>query len=53
MDQNKYNDKFVEKVMQGLNLAVEKLYQEAERNNQPLVVSINGKIEYIYPKKTA
>jgi hypothetical protein len=53
MDQNEYNDKFVEKVMQGLNLAVKKLYEEAAKNNQPLVISINGKIEYIYPKKTA
>jgi hypothetical protein len=53
MDQNKYNDEFVEKVMEGLNLAVKKLHEEAAKNNQPLVVSSNGKIEYIYPKKTA
>ena len=47
------SQEFAQKVMEGLNIAVKKLYEEAAKNNQPLVVSINGKIEYIYPKKTA
>jgi len=42
---------FAQKVMEGLNLAVKKLHEEAARNNQPLVVTVNGKIEHIYPKK--
>ena len=41
---------FAEKVMEGLNLAVKKLTEEARKNKQSLVVSVQGKIKVIYPK---
>ncbi len=40
---------FAEKVMEGLNLAVKKLIEEARKNNQPLAISVDGKVELIYP----
>lgn len=40
---------FAEKVMEGLNLAVEKLKEEARKNGQPLAVSVDGKVQLIYP----
>ena len=41
---------FAQKVMEGLNLAVKKLTEEAKKNNQPLVVSVEGKVKIIYPQ---
>ena len=41
---------FAEKVMEGLNLAVKKVIEDAAKNNESIVVSINGKIEHIFPK---
>lgn len=43
------SQEFAQKVMEGLNLAVKKLIEDARRNNQPLVISVNGKIELVYP----
>lgn len=41
---------FAQKVMEGLNLAVKKLIEEAKKNKQPLVVSTEGKVKLIYPE---
>ncbi len=49
METKECNDDLVKKVMEGLNLAVKKLIEEARKNNQPLAVSVNGKVELIYP----
>lgn len=40
---------FAQKVMEGLHLAVKKLVDDARKNNQTLAVSVNGKVELIYP----
>lgn len=40
---------FAQKVMEGLNIAAKKLIEDARKNNLPLVVSVNGKIELVYP----
>jgi len=40
-------------VMEGLRLAVKKLVEQSIRDNQPLIVSINGKVQKIYPKKAS
>ncbi|MDQ3682721.1 MAG: hypothetical protein M3352_06580 [Bacteroidota bacterium] len=50
MESKKYNDDLIQKVMEGLTLAVKKVMEDAAKNNQSVVVSINGKIEHIYPK---
>ena len=41
---------FAQKVMEGLNLAVKKLIEEAKKNKQPLVVGMEGKVKLIYPE---
>ncbi|GAA4752160.1 hypothetical protein [Flavisolibacter ginsenosidimutans] len=41
---------FAAKVMEGLQLAVQKLIEDARKNGHPLVVSKNGKPELIQPK---
>ncbi len=48
METKECNDDLVKKVIEGLNLAVKKLTEEARKNNQPLAVSVNGKVELIY-----
>ena len=40
---------FVQKVMEGLRLAGQKLVEEAKKNKQPLVVNVDGKPTWIYP----
>jgi hypothetical protein len=52
MDTKIVSQEFAQKVMYGLTLAVQKLHETAAKNNQPLVISVNGKIEHIYPKKS-
>jgi hypothetical protein len=42
-----------QKVMEGLRLAVKKLIDQSIRDNQPLIVSIDNKIQKIYPKKAS
>ena len=49
MEPNITSKEFAEKVMEGLNLAVKKLIEEARKNNQPLTVSVDGKVQLIYP----
>ncbi len=49
METNITSREFAEKVMEGLNLAVKKLIEEARKNNQPLAVSVDGKVQLIYP----
>ncbi len=49
METNIISKEFAEKVMEGLNLAVKKLIEEARKNNQPLAVSVDGKVQLIYP----
>ena len=49
---NKYID-LEQIVMEGLRLAVKKLIEQSIRDNEPLVVSIDGKIQKIYPKKAS
>ncbi len=49
METNITSKEFAEKVMEGLNLAVKKLIEEARKNNQPLAVSVDGKVQLIYP----
>jgi hypothetical protein len=49
METNITSKEFAEKVMEGLNLAVKKLIEEARKNNQPLAVSVDGKVHLIYP----
>jgi hypothetical protein len=39
---------FAQKVMEGLNIAVKKVVEDARKNNQPLAVSNNGKVKLIY-----
>ncbi len=41
---------FAEKVMEGLQLAIKKVVDDARKNNQPLAISTNGKVEIIYPQ---
>ncbi len=41
---------FAEKVMEGLQLAIKKVVDDARKNNQPLAISANGKVEIIYPQ---
>lgn len=48
MEQNKNISEFARTVMEGLELAVQKLKEEAKKNKQPLVVSIDGKVKLIY-----
>ena len=40
---------FAQKVMEGLQLAVKKVVEDARKNNQPLAVSVNGKVELVHP----
>jgi len=49
METNITSKEFAEKVMEGLNLAVKKVIEEARKNNQPLAVSVDGKVQLIYP----
>ena len=49
METNITTTEFAQKVMEGLQLAVKKVIEDARRNNQPLAVSVNGKVELIYP----
>jgi hypothetical protein len=49
METKEYSDELIQKVMEGLNLAVKKLIEEARKNNQPLAVSVDGKVQLIYP----
>ncbi len=49
MDTKITTQEFAQKVMEGLNLAINKLMEEAHKNNQPVVVSIDGKVQLIYP----
>ncbi len=49
METNITSKEFAEKVMEGLNLAVKKLIEEARKNNQQLAVSVDGKVQLIYP----
>ncbi|HZH63816.1 MAG TPA: hypothetical protein VEY10_02920 [Flavisolibacter sp.] len=49
MEPNVTTKEFAQKVMEGLQLAVKKVIEEARTDNQPLAVSINGKVELIYP----
>lgn len=51
MEDKKQLEELVEKVMYGLNLAIQKLIAKSIRDNEPLVVSENGKVKKIYPKK--
>ncbi|HWR33999.1 MAG TPA: hypothetical protein VN451_10745 [Chitinophagaceae bacterium] len=53
MEQNKKSGELSQKMMEGLRLAVSKLTEQSIRDNQPLVVSIDGKIQKIYPKKAS
>ncbi len=49
MEIEKHNDDFIDKVMEGLTIAVKKVIEEARKNNEPIVVSVNGKVQWIYP----
>lgn len=40
---------FADKVMEGLTIAVKKVIEEARKNNEPIVVSVDGKVQWIYP----
>jgi len=51
METKKYTDDFTQKVMEGLNLAIKKVMEDAAKKNESIVVSINGKIKHIYPQK--
>ncbi|NOT52605.1 MAG: hypothetical protein HOP10_15180 [Chitinophagaceae bacterium] len=42
-----------QKMMEGLRLAIIKLNEQSIRNNQPLIVSVDGKIQKLYPKKAS
>jgi hypothetical protein len=53
MEQKNKPGELSKKVMEGLRLAVKKLIEQSIRDNQPLVVSIDGKIQKIYPKKAS
>lgn len=50
METNITTKEFAEKVMEGLQLAVKKVIDDARKNNQPLAVSSKGRVELIYPK---
>lgn len=50
METKNYNDALINKVMEGLNTAVKKVIEDAAKNKESIVVSINGKIEHIYPE---
>lgn len=49
MEPNMKSKEFAEKVMEGLQLTVKKLVEEARKNNHPLVISVNGRIEIVHP----
>ncbi len=49
METKKYSDELIQKVMEGLHIAVEKLKEEARKNGQPLAVSVDGKPTLVYP----
>ena len=51
MDREIVSDEFARKVMEGLQLAIKKVYQEAGKNKRELVISVNGRIRYVYPKE--
>jgi hypothetical protein len=42
-------EEFVGKVMEGLILASKKVVEEARQNNQPIVISKDGKVVTVYP----
>jgi hypothetical protein len=44
-------DDFARKVMEGLRLAVKKVYEEAGKNKQAVVISHKGEIKHVYPKE--
>lgn len=39
--------------MEGLRLAVKKLIEQSIRDNHPLIVSIDNKVQKLYPKKAS
>ncbi len=45
----KTSSEFAQKVMEGLRLALQKLVEDARKNNQPLVVNVDGKPTLIHP----
>ncbi len=51
MEEDKRLEELAQKVMYRLNLAIQKLIEKSIKNNESLVVSIDGKIQMIYPKK--
>jgi sugar (pentulose or hexulose) kinase len=48
METQESKDELVKKVMEGLNLAVKKVIEEAQKNNEPLAVSVGGKVQLVY-----
>ncbi len=50
MENNMTTKEFAQKVMEGLQIAVKKVVEDARKNNQPLAISTNGKVEIIYPQ---
>ncbi len=50
MDLKKENRELLDKIANGLKLAVDKLYDQKAANNELAVVSINGEIKWIDAK---
>jgi hypothetical protein len=53
MEAKKHTEALTSKLLKGLEITMEKLKENAAKNNQPLVVSINGKIQHVYPGKNS
>lgn len=51
MDLKKENRELLDKIANGLKLAVDKLYDQKAANNELAVVSINGEIKWIDAKE--
>ena len=47
----KQNDELVNKIVFGLKLAIQKLYEEKAANNEKVVISVNGKAKYVSARK--
>ncbi len=47
MGLKKEDIEFFDKIKHGLQLAVDRLYEQKAANNEPAVVSINGEIKWI------
>lgn len=53
MEAKRHTEALTSKLLKGLEITMQKLKEDAAKNNQSLVVSIDGKIQRVYPGKNS